>query len=84
MGGLPNPPPEGALKGGDTMSGAELTACFVKLHIICQIQESEITEILFLMEATKERDLHKSLKLLLKECEKGLPPPPASLEINLR
>jgi hypothetical protein len=25
------------------------------------------------MEITRERDLHKSLKLLLKECEKGLP-----------
>jgi hypothetical protein len=25
------------------------------------------------MEATRERDLHKSLKLLLKEYEKGLP-----------
>jgi hypothetical protein len=25
------------------------------------------------MEATKGRDLHKSLKLLIKECEKGLP-----------
>jgi hypothetical protein len=44
------------------------------MHIRCQIQESEITEILFLMEATRERDLHKSLKLLLKECEKGLWP----------
>jgi hypothetical protein len=42
------------------------------MHIRCQIQESEITEILFLMEATRGRDLHKSLKLLLKECEKGL------------
>jgi len=40
------------------------------MHIICQIQESEITEILFLMEATKGRDLHKSLELLIKECEK--------------
>jgi len=26
------------------------------------------------MEATRERDLHKSLKLLLKEREKSLPP----------
>ncbi|MBP1698121.1 MAG: hypothetical protein H6Q48_3080 [Deltaproteobacteria bacterium] len=26
------------------------------------------------MEITRERDLHKSLKLLLKEGEKGLPP----------
>ena len=34
------------------------------MHIICQIQESEITGILFLMEATRERDLLKSLKLL--------------------
>jgi hypothetical protein len=25
------------------------------------------------MESIRERDLHKSLKLLLKECEKGLP-----------
>jgi len=39
---------------------------------MCQIQESEITEILFLIGATRERDLHKSLKLLLKECKKGL------------
>jgi len=31
---------------------------------MCQIQESEITGILFLMEATRERDLLKSLKLL--------------------
>lgn len=49
------------------------------MHIGCQIQESGITEKLFLMEATRERDLHKSLKLLLKECEKGL-----SLFIDLR
>ena len=42
------------------------------MHIKCQIQESEITEILFLMGATKGRDLHKSLKLFLKECEKSL------------
>jgi hypothetical protein len=34
------------------------------MHIICQIQESEITGILFLVEATRERDLLKSLKLL--------------------
>jgi len=44
----------------------------LEVHIKCQIQWSEITEILFLMEATRERDLHKSLKLLLKEWEKGL------------
>ena len=42
------------------------------MHIKCQIQESEITEILLLMGATKGRDLHKSLKLFLKECEKSL------------
>ncbi len=42
-----------------------------ELHIICQIQETEITEILFLTEATRGRDLHKSLKLLIKGCEKG-------------
>ncbi len=42
------------------------------MHIKCQIQESEITEILFLMGATRGRDLHKSLKLFLKECEKSL------------
>ena len=35
-----------------------------KMHIMCQIQESEITGILFLVEATRERDLLKSLKLL--------------------
>jgi len=49
------------------------------MHNRCQIKECEITEILFLMEAWKGRDLHKSLKLLLKECEKGL-----SLFIDLR
>ena len=37
-----------------------------------KIQMSEIKEILFLMEAIRERYLHKSLKLLLKGCEKGL------------
>ena len=42
------------------------------MHIKCQIQGSEITKKLFLMGAKRERDLHKSLKLLLKECEKGL------------
>lgn len=45
----------------------------LEVHSKCQIQESEITKILFLMEITRGRDLHKSLKLLLKECEKGLP-----------
>jgi hypothetical protein len=44
----------------------------LELHIKCQTQGSEITKKLFLMGATRERDLHKSLKLLLKECEKGL------------
>jgi hypothetical protein len=43
------------------------------MHIKCQIQEPEITGILFLMEVTSERDLHKSPKLLLKECERGVP-----------
>ncbi len=45
----------------------------LEMHIKCQIQGSEITKILFLMETTRGRDLHKSLKLLLKEREKGLP-----------
>jgi len=38
------------------------------MHIMCQIQESEITGILFLVEATRERDLLKSLKLLPSNC----------------
>jgi hypothetical protein len=40
------------------------------MHIVCQIQGAEITEVLLFIEIRKGRDLHKSLELLLKRCEK--------------
>jgi hypothetical protein len=44
------------------------------MHIVCQIQEVEITEILLLVEIKRGRVLHKSLELLLKKYEKDLLP----------
>jgi hypothetical protein len=41
------------------------------LHFICQIHQPEITEELFQIEVSKEKDLHISLKLLPKNVKKA-------------
>ncbi len=67
-GGFPHPPAPEVLG----MRDRELWDMVKKCILDAKFKGPKLQRYYFLRKATRERDLHKSLKLLPKECEKDL------------
>jgi hypothetical protein len=73
-GGFPYPPPEGAWKGGNEREDRSHPPNLVKCILYARFKTLKLQGFYFLWESEGDRDLHKSLELFLKGCQRALPP----------